>query len=131
VNTRDLELGSPPASDSCPAAIRVRVAQRAIDLFVWCVWALMLLVALAFVVAYGANIPFSDDWKSWLPPLAAGRPVTISWLWSPFGVSTHRCPVPRLILLGLYRITSSRSGWATWPCCTLRLGGFTPGANPS
>jgi hypothetical protein len=65
----------------------------------------MFLIALAYVLTYGANVPVADDWMdTWLLPVGKGEPVTLSWLWSVH-VHSHRCPLPRLLLLGLYGIT--------------------------
>jgi hypothetical protein len=72
-------------------------------LFVWGVWALMLLTALAFVGTYGANVPFWDDFN-YVVALTGEQPITLTWLWSPS--SGHRILLPRLILLGLYRLSA-------------------------
>ena len=71
-------------------------------LFVWVVWAAMFAAALAFVEKYGSNVPSWDGWDM-APTLTGRQPVTAEWLWSQH--NEHRVPLPRLILLGLHRIT--------------------------
>src|SRR5271157_264438 len=71
-------------------------------LFVWGVWALMLLTVLAFVGTYSANIPFWDDFD-YVRALTGEQPITVTWLWAPH--NEHRVPVPKSILLGLYRLS--------------------------
>jgi hypothetical protein len=61
----------------------------------------MLLAALAFVGAYGSNVPSWDDWDL-VPALTGEQPVTAAWLWSQH--NEHRIPLPRLLLLGLNRL---------------------------
>ena len=91
--------------------IRAFFRGNGVTLFVWGVWALMFLVALAFVATYGANVPYGDDWWNWLPPLHNGQPITLSWLWARHGVNTeHRYPLQKLLLVGLYRITGDVRG---------------------
>ena len=105
-----------PASSHVPRSLKQSVsaifARHGVALFVWGVWALTVLTALAFVLTYGTNIPYFDDWWGWLMPLVKRQPITISWLWSPHAnVGPHRCPLPRLLLLGLYLATGDM-GWA-------------------
>jgi hypothetical protein len=71
-------------------------------LFVWGIWMLMFVAALAFVGKYGSNVPSWDGWDM-VPTLTGHQPVTVDWLWSQH--NEHRVPLPRLILLGLHRIT--------------------------
>jgi hypothetical protein len=68
------------------------------------VWALLLLGAVAFVGIYGSDLPWSDEFDL-VPVLTGDRPVTLSWLWSQH--NEHRVPLPRLIQLGLHRITGN------------------------
>ena len=76
--------------------------RRLAPLFVWLVWAAMLIGALAFVGKYGSNVPSWDGWDM-VPTLTGHQPITWEWLWSQH--NEHRVPLPRLILLGLHRIT--------------------------
>jgi hypothetical protein len=71
-------------------------------LFVWGVWVAMFVAALIFVERYGSNVPSWDGWDM-VPTLTGRQPVTAEWLWSQH--NEHRVPLPRLILLGLHRIT--------------------------
>ncbi len=79
-----------------------------IRLFVWGVWAAMLFFALFTVYRYGRNIPVIEDWVL-VPPLTGNENI-LEWLWKPN--SEHRIPLPKLILLGLLKLTHGdfRSG---------------------
>ena len=68
----------------------------------WGAWAAMLAAALFFVAHYASNVPSWDDWDM-VPTLTRNQPVTWDWLWSQH--NEHRVPVPRLIFLGLNRLT--------------------------
>lgn len=80
------------------------------SVFVWTIWALMCLGALAFVGIYGRNAPFWDDWEILVPALAGKQPITGAWLWATY--HEHRLPLPKLILVGLGKLTDCdfRSG---------------------
>src|SRR6266853_466484 len=69
----------------------------------WGAWAAMLAAALYFVAHYASNVPSWDDWDM-VPTLTHNQPVTWDWLWSQH--NEHRVPVPRLIFLGLNRLTT-------------------------
>jgi len=71
-------------------------------LVVFAVWSTMLVGTLAFVDRYGSNVPSWDGWDM-VPTLTGHQPVTVDWLWSQH--NEHRVPVPRLLLLGLHRLT--------------------------
>jgi hypothetical protein len=73
--------------------------------FVWCVWGVMLLAALAFVWKFGSNIPYWDEWGQMVPILAGEKPVNVAWLWSEH--NGHRIPLPKLLLLAAYKLTGS------------------------
>lgn len=77
--------------------------RRPASLFVWSIWALMFLGALAFVGIYARNAPFWDDWEILVPALAGKQPITVAWLWETY--HEHRLPLPKLILLGLGKLT--------------------------
>ncbi len=62
----------------------------------------MSLVAMACVVAYGRNVPLSEDWTL-VPALTNHEPNLLEWLWSQN--NEHRVPFPRLVLLGLLKLT--------------------------
>ena len=72
------------------------------DVFVWGVWAVVLLADLWLVSRFGSNVPYWDEW-SMVPVLAGEQAVTPAWLWNSH--NGHRIPVPRLVLLALYGLT--------------------------
>ena len=47
------------------------------SLFVWAVWARMLVAALVFVRTYGSNVPSWDEWDM-VPTLTGEQPVTLA-----------------------------------------------------
>ena len=77
-------------------------SQHSITAFVWAVWLSLLILDLVVLVRFGRNIPLTEDW--WLvPPLTGNEPDLLSWLWAQN--NEHRIPFPRLILLGLLKLT--------------------------
>jgi hypothetical protein len=89
--------GSPPAAPGACGDDR-----RGARWFVGGVWALMVLAALAYVWKFGSNVPFYDEWNM-VAVLVGDREVDLSWLWSEH--NGHRILLPRLLMLGLYRLT--------------------------
>jgi len=81
---------------------RSSVHRRISSLIVWGTWSIMLVAALLFVGTYGSNVPSWDGWDM-VPTLTGQQPITATWLWSQH--NEHRVPLPRLLLLGLHRIT--------------------------
>ena len=71
-------------------------------LFVWGVWAIMVLVALSFVVKYGTNLPAGDEW-GYVPYITGEQPVTAEVLWAQH--NEHRMPLPKILSLILHRLT--------------------------
>jgi hypothetical protein len=71
-------------------------------IIVFLVWACLWLALFAFVALYGSNLPLPDEWAI-VPYLVGEQPVTLHWLWEPS--SSHRTPLPRLLLVGLARIS--------------------------
>jgi hypothetical protein len=71
-------------------------------LIVWGLWLAMLLGSLRLVASYGSDVPSWDDWDM-VPVLTHTQPVTAEWLWSQH--NEHRVPLPRLLFLGLNRLT--------------------------
>lgn len=69
-------------------------------LFVWSVWAILLLADLGFVLQYGSNLPYWDDWDM-VPHMTGAEAMSPGWLWAQH--NEHRIPVPKLLFLGLYR----------------------------
>jgi hypothetical protein len=59
-------------------------------------------IALAQIVRYGHNVPFAEDWT--VVPFAHGKqPLAFDWLWSQN--NEHRIPLPRLLLVALFKWT--------------------------
>src|SRR6202050_4257106 len=77
-------------------------SSRAAGVSVLGAWALASVAAFAFVATFARNCPWADEWVM-VPQLAGREPVTLSWLWSAH--NEHRLPLPRLVLVGLYRVT--------------------------
>jgi hypothetical protein len=77
---------------------------RLVRWVVWSVWAAMTLAALVFVARFGSNVPFWDEWAM-VDVLTGSQPVNLQWLWSAH--NGHRIPLPRLVLLGLYKISGA------------------------
>ena len=83
--------------------MRSILSNRGASVFVWSVWLIMMLVALICTFKYGRNIPLSEDWF-FVQPLTNNEPDLSAWLWRQN--SEHRVPLPRLILLGLLKLTN-------------------------
>lgn len=86
----------PNVSSSATARTRGQLAA----LFVWFVWAILLFLALGFVLHCGSNVPYWDDWDM-VPYTTGDLPVTPGWLWAQH--NEHRIALPKLLFLGLYR----------------------------
>jgi hypothetical protein len=71
-------------------------------IFVWGVWALMLLLALAYVVRCGSNAPYFDEWEEMVPAVTGSQPLTFGWLWSQS--NEHRYFLPRLVVVTLFHL---------------------------
>ena len=78
-------------------------------IFVWAVWGVLTATDFLWVSQYSINLPLVDEWVM-VPVLTGHEPVTLSWIWSQH--NEHRLPLPRLLLLGVYRISGCdfRSG---------------------
>jgi hypothetical protein len=72
--------------------------------FVWTTWGLLCAAALLFVSKYGSSIPYRDDWNM-IAVVTGNESVNAHWLWSEH--NGHRIPVPRLLLVGLYKLSGS------------------------
>jgi hypothetical protein len=81
----------------------------AAPVFVWGVWAAMVLAALWFVGIFGRNIPFSDEWY-YVPEMTGEQSVTPASIWS--GHSEHRIPIAKVLFLSVLKVTggSFRAG---------------------
>jgi hypothetical protein len=69
--------------------------------FVYAIWALMTLMAAAWIARYVPNNPLIDEWE-FIPALMDEEP-TIPWLWKQH--NEHRFPVPRLLYYPLFQLT--------------------------
>lgn len=65
------------------------------------VWATTTLLALAFVALIGTNAPYADEWE-FVPALVGDEPA-LPWLWQQH--NEHRMPLPRAIVLVLFKLT--------------------------
>ena len=63
---------------------------------------MMTIVALAFVWRFGTDVPFWDEWNM-IDVATGAQRVSIEWLWAPH--NGHRIPLPKLLLLGLYKLS--------------------------
>src|ERR1700704_4257497 len=64
----------------------------------------MAIGAFAFVWRFGSDVPFWDEWNM-IDAATGAQRVTIEWLWMPH--NGHRIPLPKLVLLGLYKISGT------------------------
>src|SRR5271166_2822335 len=75
------------------------------DRFMSCItvflWLFMTVAGLGLVARYGSNVPSWDEWDI-VPTMTGVQPITLEWLWSQH--NEHRIPVPRLVMLALFRI---------------------------
>ncbi len=105
---------------------RTLTLERWGTLFVWGVWALTLVTAVALVVTYGANIPVWDDWWGFVNHLVSGKPISVAWLWSSHdGASPHHYVLTRLLVVSLYRITGDLRGAMIFDVLILGLLAFS------
>jgi hypothetical protein len=77
-------------------------SRRVIAWTVWGIWAVMTIAALAFVWRFGSDVPFWDEWNI-VNALTGAQPITIKWLWALH--NGHRILLPKLLLLGLYKVS--------------------------
>ena len=75
-----------------------------VKLFVWSVRAIMTAATLAYVVHFGRDVPYWDEWDM-VAVITKAQPVTLEWLWSSH--NGHRIPLPRLLLLSLYKLSGT------------------------
>lgn len=71
-------------------------------LWFWVAWFAMLVTMIRYVVRFGLPIPILEDWDNF-PYLLGTKKVTLDWLWSLH--NEHRIVLPRLVWLGLMRVT--------------------------
>jgi len=64
------------------------------------VWLGLSVALLGFVLAYGPNVPWEDDWRIFVPVLTGFEQPTGSWLWYQYRTG-HRMPVTKAVLYAL------------------------------
>lgn len=79
-------------------------SRSAVACIVWIVWAAMTAAALGYVAWFGSDVPYWDEWNM-VDVITGAQPVTLQWLWSPH--NGHRILFPRLVLLGLYKLSGA------------------------
>jgi hypothetical protein len=92
------------------------------SVFVWGIWASMVLATLILVVKDGSPFPQQDDWEM-ISALTGNEPITLWWLWRPHGwwhdpghhdryTTEHRSPLFNLVYLWLLKLSRAdfRSG---------------------
>ena len=94
----------PSTRDSTRRVFNFSVGSASAARIVWSVWAALVVAAVGYVIHFGSNVPFWDDWNM-VDVITGAQPATLQWLWSPYG--GHRLPLPRLILLGLYKVSGA------------------------
>jgi hypothetical protein len=94
---------TPPSTMSSSVSLTTDVASRRAAWFVWLCWGGLTLLTGGLVLWFGITIPFWDEWDALVPFITAERPVNWQTLWAPH--NEHRIVIPRLILLGLDRLT--------------------------
>ncbi|QHT71228.1 hypothetical protein GXP67_33540 [Rhodocytophaga rosea] len=73
------------------------------SIFVFGLHLLLTAVALYCVVKYGRNIPLAEDWLL-IAPYTGNESDLLGWLWAQN--NEHRVPLPKLVLLGLMKLTN-------------------------
>lgn len=90
------------ASAACAAPVTAVPAPArrasAAAIFVWGVWAALLLAYFGSLIPFHARLPSIDEWH-WVPVLTGQQPLTWEALWGPW--AEHRVVLPRLTLLAL------------------------------
>jgi hypothetical protein len=84
-------------------AVSFAKGNRTATVFVSIIWSAMMIVAFASIIMYGRNIPLGEDWTL-VAALTGHEPDFTEWLWAQN--NEHRIPLPKLILLGLLKLTS-------------------------
>lgn len=80
-----------------------RLSDMPARVFIWTVWAVLFAIALRFVWACAPTAPCGDDYNAVIPLVSGQVPLTPGALWVQ--VNEHRLPLPRLLLVGLARVS--------------------------
>src|SRR5262245_13613603 len=112
VNAIQLPYG-PPLRPTSAAGIRV---------LLFAVWLAMFVPGLMYVGRYALVTPYVDEW-GFVPVLFGERPAG-PWLWELH--NEHRFPLPRLLYLGLFRLSGDlRTGcWVSFLAISLVAAGL-------
>jgi hypothetical protein len=95
---------APATSDTLPPPPQ---GERVTRWLLLLVWAVLTAAALAFVLAFGTNTPYADEWE--FVPVLTGHEPALPWLWTQH--NEHRLPLPRLVYYVVFQLTDSfRSG---------------------
>ena len=78
--------------------------QYASPIFVGLVWTAMVFAVILFISRFGTNLPFHDEFDM-VPVMTGHQLISLDWLWSQH--REHRLFLPRLVLLGLYRLSNN------------------------
>jgi hypothetical protein len=83
-------------------AFRIYLPAWGIAGFVWLLYVGLAAALIGYVQTYSTDVPYLDDWDI-VPALTGQQPITPAWLLSEH--NEHRVPIPRLLLLGLCKLT--------------------------
>ena len=84
-----------------PSPVPTSTSDLRMRVLLFIVWLAMLVPGLIYVSRYALVNPYVDEW-AFVPVLFGDRPAG-PWLWELH--NEHRFPLPRLIYLGLFRLT--------------------------
>ncbi len=107
-------------SSPAPASANPRAAW-----LVWLCWGGLTAITGGLVLWFGSPVPHWDEWDAIVPFVTGDRPLTWETLWVPH--NEHRILIPRLILVGLDRLTGHdfRAGmFASLLCLSLTSAGL-------
>lgn len=114
------------------------MAEPGARLFAWGMWGVMTLAALGLVAWYGTDVPIWDDY-GFVLAMIGEQPISAGWLWEQW--NEHRCPLPKLILVGAGRLAGNdvRAGMVASVVCLSVLaaglialsGRFSGGTHPT
>jgi len=104
------------------AIVRFLQLEIPVRVLLFLVWLAMFCAGLAYVERYALVNPYVDEW-AFMPVLFGERPAG-PWLWEQH--NEHRFPLPRLIYLGLFRLTGDlRTGcWVSFLGISLLAAGL-------
>ncbi|HEV3119729.1 MAG TPA: hypothetical protein VGY58_21905 [Gemmataceae bacterium] len=95
-------MGESPATEPVCSAASGELHSWGPAVFVWGIWAGLVVAALLFVRHFGINLPQWDDYGELVPVLVGEKHITLKYLWSQH--NEHRIVIPRLLQWGLTRL---------------------------